>query len=72
MNFYLVRHENGKYLAGIDQDGNPIFVDSPDACSWSWSQERLQNYLDDNKIEGATVVAQDSSGQNNPPNAPPF
>ena len=71
MNFYLGQNSSGQYLCGIDQDNNPIYSDDYDQALWSWSQDRLQNYVTGNSISGATVQSQDSGG-NNPPQKPPF
>jgi hypothetical protein len=68
--YYLAKNSEGQYLCGIDENNEPIFSDSFDSSLWSWNEERLQNYVDDNSIE-ATVSANDS-GNNNPPQKPPF
>lgn len=70
MNFYLAQNAAGEYLCGIDQDNGPIYSSDREQALWGWSQERLQNYVNDNEISDATVQTQDSG--NNPPQKPPF
>jgi hypothetical protein len=71
MNYYLAQNAAGEYLCGIDENEDPIYSSDFSQSLWSWSQTRLQNYIDDNSISDATVQSQDSGG-NNPPQKPPF
>lgn len=67
--FYLAKDSNGKYLCGIDQGNNPIFSDDYDSALWSWSEDRLNWYINANSIE---ADSQSGEGGNNPPQKPPF
>lgn len=70
MNFYYITNSSGHYFCGFDQDGNEQWQENPDSYVYSWDQTRLQNYVDDNEIQNATVTA--SSGGNAPPSGPGF
>lgn len=71
--FYFAKNSDGHYLCGIDENENPIFSENRDFALYSYSQSRLQGYVDDNDISEATVSDSSSDqGGNNPPQKPPF
>lgn len=71
--FYLFKNSAGEHLCGIDENDEPIFSGDYDQALYSYNQDRIQKYVEDNEISGVSLVSFTSGeGGNNPPQKPPF
>lgn len=66
--FYVAQHDDTEeYVAGIDENEQPLFSDDINDAEWSSSEETVQSYINRFAIEG---VKPKPKGGNHPPKPP--
>lgn len=71
MSWFLAENDNqqGQYVSGLDQSGQPIWTDHLEEAAWSAKKPPVDRFIEQNNLQNVTSK---SIGGNHPGSKPPL